>query len=269
MIASVTGVGLTLLGIAGCGLRSRAPAGKPPAELIVSAAASLGPALLELQAEFHRQHPGVQVRFNLGSSGALQAQIARGAPVDVFISAAPAPMDALINSRHVDAAAVLHLAANRLVLIRPAQAAPASGPPATPDPASGWSDLGSDRVRRIAIGNPDHVPAGQYARAVLEHLGLWARVQGKLVFGEDVRQVLTYVERGEVDAGVVYRSDAARSERVRIVAAAPAGSHPPIVYPVAVVRESRHAASAAAFVQFLLGPAGQATLARHGLEPAS
>jgi len=254
------GLAITLLMIASWGPKTHGQAASRPVELIVSAAASLGPALIELQPEFHRRHPGVRVRFNFGSSGALQAQIARGAPVDVFISAAQAPMDALIASGHVGPAAVRDLAANRLVLVRP-------DPPTERDPVSTWADLATDRARRIAIGNPAHVPAGQYARAVLEHLELWTLVQRKLVFGEDVRQVLTWVERGEVEAGLVYWSDAVASVRARVVAEAPPGSHLPIVYPMAVLRESRHQDAAARFVEFLLGPTGQAALARHGFQP--
>lgn len=254
------GLAITLLLIAGWGRQTYGQGADPPVVLIVSAAASLGRALLELQPEFHRQHPGIRVRFNFGSSGALQAQIARGAPVDVFISAAQAPMDALIASGHVGPAAVRDLASNRLVLVRPE-------PPTRGEPVSTWADLATDRARRIAIGNPAHVPAGQYARAVLEHLDLWTLVQPKLVFGEDVRQVLTWVERGEVEAGLVYWSDAAGSARVRVVAEAPPGSHLPIVYPMAGLRDSRHPDAAATFMEFLLGPTGQATLARHGFQP--
>lgn len=244
-----------VLALAGCG-RWTGPdrSGDRPSELVVSAAVSLGDVLRELQPAFEQRHPGVRLRFNLGSSGALRAQIEQGAPVDVFIAADAASMDALVRAGRVKAGAVRSVATNRIVLVRPAGR---SG-------VSGWEDLRGAEVRRVGLGNPQHVPAGQYGRAALEHLGLWPAVRDKLVYGEDARQVLTYVERGEVEAGIVYETDGARSERVRVVAAAPVGSHPPIVYPGAVLREARLPEQADAFLRFLLGPEGRAALARRG-----
>src|SRR5690606_30936334 len=128
-----------------------------------------------------------------------------------------------------------------------------------------WDDLVRGNIQRVAVGNPEHVPAGQYGKAVLENLGLWGRIQDKLVFGEDVRQVLAYVESGAADAGLVYRTDAAVSQRVRVVTQAPEGSHPPIRYPAAVVGTSRVPDEARMFVDYLLSEEGQATLAEYGL----
>ena len=228
-----------------------------PAEIIVSAAASLSDVLRELQPAFEGEHQAVRLRFNFGSSGALQKQIEGGAPADLFIAAATGPMEMLIQRGIVEPAAVRTLAFNRLVLIRGRSADAA---------VSTWVDLRSAQVKRIALGNPAHVPAGQYGQAVLERLGLWSAVEGRLVLGEDARQVLNYVESGEVAAGIVYRTDAAQSQKVVVVAEAPAGSHPAVAYPMAVLKESRHAAEAQAFADFLLSERGKQTLTKYGFE---
>lgn len=228
-----------------------------PAEIIVSAAASLTDVLRELQPVFVAEHPAVKLRFNFGSSGALQKQIEGGAPADLFIAAAVDPMAALVRQGMVEQSAVKTAAFNRVVLIRGRSADAA---------VSTWADLRSVQVKRIALGNPAHVPAGQYARAVLEHLNLWGAVEQRLVLGEDARQVLNYVESGEVAAGIVYRTDAAQSQKVVIVAEAPAGSHPTVAYPMAVLKESRHAAQAQAFADFLLSEQGKQTLTKYGFE---
>lgn len=244
-----------VLSLAGCGRG----AGNGAAEVVVSAAASLQEVMQELAPRFEQAHPGVKLRLNYGSSGALQQQIEQGAPVDLFISAGPAPMQALVQKGLVDPAAVQALAANQVVLVRNQ---------ATGAAVRGWDDLTGATVRKVALGNPQHVPAGQYGRAVLEHLGLWAAVQGRLVLAEDVRQVLSYVESGEVQAGIVYRTDVARSARVAVAAAAPPGSHPPVTYPLAVLKESRQAAPARALAEFLLSPAAQAVLQQSGFRTA-
>lgn len=231
-----------------------------PVEITVSAAASLTDALHTIQTEFEVAHQSIRVRFNFGSSGALQQQIAQGAPVDLFIAAGPEPMKALIEAGLVEASAVRNLASNQVVLIRGQSAA---------DTVKGWEDLASPHVRRIALGNPAHVPAGQYAQAVLEHLGLWDAVQPRLVFGEDVRQVLNFVASGEADAGIVYRTDAAGSPEVIVLAEAPEGSHPPVLYPMAVLEESPRKAQALAFADYLLSPAGVEILRQHGFGPVN
>jgi molybdate transport system substrate-binding protein len=239
---------LTLL-LAAC---SPAPQ-KAPAEVVVAAAASLTDALKEAKSAFEAEHPAVRLRFTFGSSGALQAQIEQGAPVDLFISAATGPMDALVKKGLVEEGAVQSLATNEVVLI---------GPKGGGGTLKGWEDL--PRAARVAIGNPQHVPAGQYGRATLEKLNLWAALEPKLVLGEDVRQVLQYVESGEVDAGIVYRSDAAGSQKVLVIAEAPANSHPPILYPMAVLKEARRGAEARGFADFLRAPKGMQILARYG-----
>lgn len=226
----------------------------PPkrAEVVVSAAASLQDALKEAQQAFEAKNKQVALRFNFGSSGALQQQIEQGAPVDLFISAAAGPMGALVEKGLVDEAAVAQLVTNKVVLVRPRGV----------ESVARWEELAG--ARRVALGNPRHVPAGQYGRAVLESLNLWPTLEPRLILAEDVRQVLQYVESGEVDAGVVYQSDAARSQRVVIVAEAPPGSHPPVLYPLAVLKEARQATEARRFAEFLTSPRGREILATHG-----
>ncbi|MFS8639265.1 MAG: molybdate ABC transporter substrate-binding protein [Symbiobacteriaceae bacterium] len=229
-----------------------------PVEVLVSAAASLQDALREAAAEFVRQHPDIELRFNFGSSGALAQQVVAGAPVDVFIAAGRQPMDLLIGKGLVDPGSVHVIARNQVVLIAPRDGTAA---------LRGWQDLGGGQVDRIAIGDPAHVPAGQYGRQVLEHLGLWEQVQGKLVLDQDVREVLHHVATGEARAGIVYRTDAAPSDEVVVVAEAPAGSHAPVVYPLAVPKTSRHPEQAWALAGFLSSSQGQVILQRHGFLP--
>lgn len=245
---------LFLIGLTGCRGQSVAEPDSPPVELVVSAAASLADALREAESAFEAEQDRIRVSLNFGSSGALQEQIAQGAPVDLMISAGREPIERLAAQGLVEGSAVSTVAGNRLVLVRPAGA----GEPAD------WEGLRPSSAGRVAIGNPAHVPAGQYGKAVLEHLGLWPALQGRLVLGEDVRQVLGYVASGEVTAGIVYATDAGASSEVEVVAPAPAGSHPPVVYQMAVLQESRHPNAAAVFADYLLTGQGRSILTKHG-----
>jgi molybdate transport system substrate-binding protein len=148
---------------------------------------------------------------------------------------------------------------NRLVLIAPKNNA---GP-------NSFQDLAGPNVKLIALGEPASVPAGDYGRQVLESLHVWQSVQSKLVLAKDVRQVLSYVETGNADAGIVYATDAHESASVRITATAPPASHTTVVYPAAVVKTSQHVAAAREFLTFLVGPDAKAIFARHGFLPVS
>lgn len=228
--------------------------------LVVSVAASLTDAIAEVKPLFEQAYPSVTLQFNFGSSGALQQQIERGAPVDVFVSAAEAPINHLVEKGLIADGSVRHAAYNRLVLIRPMRPSRVL--------VDAWADLLGERVERVAIGNPEHVPAGVYAQRTLEFLGLWDHLRPKVIMGEDVRQTLQYVRLGAVDAGIVYATDAATVSDVVVVAKAPDGSHPPVVYPVAPIRTSRHPGEAEAFVRFLLADEAQQILSKHGFVPA-
>lgn len=227
-------------------------------ELTVSAAASLTDAFTEIAAAYQRDHPGTHVNLNTAASGVLLQQIRSGAPVDVFASADDYTMDeaarmALIvpDQRHV-------FARNALVLVVPNAATSA------PDSLRA---LASAPIRRIAIGNPQSVPAGRYAKAALEQARLWGPLSGKFIMTQNVQQALDYVARGEVDAGFVYASDASTfKERVRTAARVPLAQ--PINYPIAPVARSANAPAAAAFIAYVRSPAAQAILARYGFQGA-
>ena len=223
-------------------------------ELTVSAAASLGNAMRDIGSAYQAAHPGLRVNFNFAASGALLAQLKQGAPVDVFASADLDTMDRAEAAKLTRPETRVNFAANELVLISPL---------ARPPAARTLADLAGAGVQRIAMGTPASVPAGRYAQAALEAQGLWSAVHPKLVFADNVRQALNYVSRAEVDAGLVYRTDALIDKaQVRIDAVVPTVQ--PVLYPIAVVATSRHASAAAEFVRFLAGPSGQTALARHG-----
>jgi molybdate transport system substrate-binding protein len=223
-------------------------------QLTVSAAASLTDAFKALAPKFEAAQPGATLRFNFAASGVLLQQIAQGAPVDVFASADQATMDRAAEQQLIATDTRRDLAANSLVLITPAAGAPA---------ITTLADLGKTGVKRIAVGKVASVPVGRYTQQALETAQLWAALQPKLVFADNVRQVLDYVSRGEVEAGFVYRTDAALlKDKVRI--AMTVGGQAPVTYPVAVVADSRQAALARAFVAFLARPDAQAVLAQYG-----
>jgi len=230
-------------------------------ELTLSVAISMKDAIEELGRGFTQARPRVVLRHNLGASGELSKQIEAGAPVDLFISAAARQMDELETKGLLVPGSRRVFARNVLVAVKPADSRVDLARP---------SDLLDPRVKRIVIGNPKTVPVGQYTEESLRALGLWDRVQGKLVFAENVRQALDYVARGEVDAAFVYATDAAvRPGRVREAFRPAEDTYRPVTYPVAMVRESRHKALAQAFIDALLSASGQAVLRRFGFLPAT
>jgi molybdate transport system substrate-binding protein len=250
---------LALAILVGFACRSAEPVtpadGQPGAEaIVVSAAASLQNAFREIGQQYEA-HTGARVDFNFGASGALQKQIEAGAPVDVFASAGRSQMDALAAQGLIVAETQQNFARNALVLIVPAN---------EPETVRSFAELSGARVKKLAIGNPKTVPAGQYAEQALTRLGLWQALQPRLVLAENVRQVLDYVARGEVEAGLVYATDvAAAAAQVRLAASAPDDSHAPILYPIAVVRASRQPAAARAFLSEVTSAAGQRILQKY------
>jgi molybdate transport system substrate-binding protein len=228
--------------------------GAGAAEITVSAAASLKEAFTEMGRAFESANPAHKVLFNFAASGQLLQQIAQGAPVDVFASADEETMDKAARQGLVNSASRTSFARNQLVVVVPAVSSP---------PYARLTDLARPEVKRIAIGNPESVPAGRYAKEVLETARLWADLQPKIVNAQNVRQVLDYVARDEVDAGFVYATDAALAvNRVRVVER-PATAVT-ILYPIAVVSGAANAELAAAFVRFVRGESGQRILAGFG-----
>ncbi|MEO8487137.1 MAG: molybdate ABC transporter substrate-binding protein [Betaproteobacteria bacterium] len=244
---------LSMLAIASIGLASSVAAAQP---VTVFAAASLTNALEEVGAAW--KAPGrAPVRFSFAASSTLAKQIEQGAPADLFASADEQWMDYLVERRLVDASSRRDFAANRLVLIVPADK------PATIDLKPGIDYANLFAGERIATGDPAHVPVGRYAEQALKSLGAWNAIAPRLVRAESVRAALAFVERGEVAAGIVYATDAAISTRVRVAGTFPPGSHPRIVYPVALVA-GRATDEARALFAFLNGPEARAILRRHG-----
>jgi molybdate transport system substrate-binding protein len=193
--------------------------------------------------------------MNYGASGTLQLQIEQGAPVDVYLSAAPKQMDSLESKGLLLKGTRKDLLRNEIVLIVPKDSTLG---------IATFQDLLKPDVKKVALGEPVAVPAGKYAQDVLTHLGIYDQVNAKAVLAKDVRQVLTYVESGDVDAGIVYTTDALSSNKVKIVAQAPAGSHSPVIYPVAVIKTSKNAAAAKAFEDFLSGSQASAIFQKYG-----
>jgi molybdate transport system substrate-binding protein len=251
-----------VLGAAGTFALGAAP--QQSESITVSAAISLKDALDELgpmfQVQQHRKNGGngTSVTYNYGGSGTLARQIEQGAPVDVFFSAAEKQMDELAAQNLIVADTRRDLVGNTLVLIAPAP----------PTALNSFQDLTNPAVKNLALGETSTVPAGMYARQTLEHLGLFAALEKKVVYAKDVRAVLTYVETGNADAGLVYQTDANTSKKIRVVAIAPADSHDPILYPAAVLRDSKDKPAARAFLEFLQGPDARAVFQKYGFTSA-
>jgi molybdate transport system substrate-binding protein len=224
----------------------------------VSAAISLKPAL-EAMRPTYEAASGDRLVVNYGSSGALLGQIRAGAPVDLFIAAANKQMDELMTANLGDPATRTDIARGRRVLIVPAE------PTA---PIAALSDLSGARVRRVAIGQPRTVPAGDYASQALANAGLADAVTPKLVYGANVRQVLDYVARGEADAGLVYATDARDAgEAVRVVATIDAALHEPIVYSAALVTGAPRAEAGRRLLRYLQSEPAQRALKDKGFDP--
>jgi molybdate transport system substrate-binding protein len=224
------------------------------ADLTVSAAASLTNSFRELGLAFEAQNPDTTVVFNFAASDALLAQIAKGAPADVFASADQDAMDRAEAQKLLVTGSRHDFVGNTLVMVTPIDSPLGLKAPA---------DLQRAEVKRVAIGNPASVPAGRYAKGALQAAKLWPAIEPKAVFAQNVRQALDYVARGEVDAAFVYTTDAAiMKDKVRVAATVP--TEQAIRYPIAVTAGSPNAEAARKFVAFVLSVDAQGMLARHG-----
>lgn len=224
------------------------------APVTVFAAASLKNALDEVGAEYARA--GGQARFSYAASSAIARQIEQGAPADVYVSADSDWMNYLAQRRLIVASSRRDLLTNRLALIAPADSKLAL------KIGRGMPIAAALGAGRLAVAGPE-VPAGKYAKAALTALGVWPSVSGKLAQAENVRLALQYVARGESPLGIVYDTDAVVERRVRIVGLFPAGTHPPIVYPAAIVASSRNP-DAAKFMAFMRSPRAAAVFKKYG-----
>lgn len=229
-------------------------------EVTVSAAISLKNVFEEMGRVFESQNKGVKIIFNFGASGDLAAQIEAGAPVDVFAPAAVEDMKKLERHAFVLKESRQNFASNSLVLVAPTSSRV---------PLSSFKDLTKPGIKRIASGNPESVPAGRYAEETFKYEKISDMIKDKLVFGENVRQVLDYVSRGEVDAAVVYRTDALLKQgEVRIIVEAPEAAHHPVLYPIAVVKGAKNEQAGKAFIAFVLSNEGKTILKKYGFNPA-
>ncbi|MDR2750785.1 MAG: molybdate ABC transporter substrate-binding protein [Clostridiales bacterium] len=215
------------------------------AEIQVFAAASLTEAFTQIAENYKAVSPNTTVVFNFDSSGKLQTQIEEGAEADVFVSAALKQMDALDQGGYILEGTREDLLVNSVVLIT------AKG---SDTQVTSFEDVATDLAPLVALGNAD-VPVGQYAEEIFGNLGIWDAVSAKASFGGNVKEVLSQVESASVDVGVVYSTDAATSDGVDVICAAPEGSHSPVVYPAAVIKESQNSDAGLAFIKYLRDPA--------------
>ena len=225
-------------------------------EILVAAAASLKNAYEEeLIPMFEEQYPGVTVKGTYDSSGKLQTQIEEGLEADVFMSAAKKQMKALDEEGMIASDTIVNLLENKIVLIVP------TGSDSKIDSFEKIGDAAS-----IALGDPESVPAGQYAKEALTNLNVWDSIQDKVSFGTNVTEVLNQVAAASADAGIVYATDAAsKADQVTVVAEAPEGSlEKKVIYPVAVVKATAHEDAAKAFVDFLQTPEAIAVFESYG-----
>jgi molybdate transport system substrate-binding protein len=226
--------------------------------IVVGAAISLKESFNEIGSIYERR-TRTKVTFTYGSSGEIEKQVEAGAPVDVFASAAEKEMDELQAKNLIDRATRADFACNSLVLVVPIDSRLQ---------LKSISDLQKPSVTKIAIGNPKTVPAGQYAQELLRNTQLWPKVESRLILGENVRQVLDYVARGEVDAGIVYATDVQVAQgKVSVAASAADRDYGPILYPLAVVKDSANTNAAKGFVDLVVSPEGVQILKKHGFLP--
>ena len=211
-----------------------------PVELNISAAASLKEAMADIQTEFKKVNPNVTLTVNFGASGSLQQQIEQGAPCDIFISAGQSQMKALNEKSLLLENTKKDLVKNDLVLVGSKDTTVTS-----------LADLTSDKIKKIAVGEPASVPAGKYADEVFTKLGIKDAVASKLVFAKDVKEVLAWTTSGNTEVGFVYKSDALSSNSAKIIEIVAEDKHSPITYPIGIIKTSKNPDVSKAFEDFL------------------
>jgi molybdate transport system substrate-binding protein len=232
----------------------------PKVTLNISAAASLTDVITELNAQYMKSNNSVEITTNFASAGTLQKQIENGAPTDIFISAASKQMDAIQQAGLIIDDTRKNLLNNKVVLIVPLNS--------TLNLTS-FEGLTGENVKKIALGDPKSVPAGQYGQKVFDQLGITDQIKDKFVLGSDVRQVLTYVEGGNVDAGIVYLTDAMTSTQVKVVAEAPANINESVIYPIAVIKSSINPNEARKYIDFLSNSQSKEVFEKYGFSVIS
>ena len=215
---------------------------KETTEVTILAAASLTDVCTELEGIYEKENPGTDLIFSFGSSGALQTQIEEGVDADIFFSAALKQMEALKDEGLMEDDTIKELLENKIVLVVPK---------GSDKDITKFEDAADDKAEMIGLGDPESVPAGQYAEEVFTSLGILDQVKEKANYGTDVRMVLNWVSSGEVDCGVVYATDAYTEDGVEIVCEAPEGSCKKVIYPVGITKASKKKEAAGDFLDFL------------------
>lgn len=224
-------------------------------ELTISAAASLTDAFKEIQTNYETKNKQIKLNFNFGASGVLQQQIVQGAPADLFFSAATKNMKALTDKQLIDPTQQKNLLINELVVVVPADGKVT---------IQKVEDLTNDGIKHLAVGEPQTVPAGSYAKEALTNAKLWDTLQTKMVQGKDVRQVLTYVESGNAEAGFVYKTDALTSKSVKVAFSVDPKSYTPIEYPAGIVKATKHSKETSDFYTYLQSKEAQDVFVKYG-----
>ncbi|TJX15408.1 molybdate ABC transporter substrate-binding protein [Tissierella creatinini] len=263
---------LSLFLLIGCGRKVETPASEAPVveipvtetpaeepveevELLISAAASMTDVLAELTETYKEVAPNVTLTYTFGGSGALQTQIEEGAPADIFISAAQKQMDALEESGHIVNESRKTLLTNKVVLVSPLD---------NELNITSIEELVRDDVKKIGLGDPASVPVGQYSEEIFTNLNILDKITPKAVYASDVRTVLAWVEAGEVDFGLVYATDAASTDKVKVITEAPEASHKEVSYPVAIISSSKHKDESQAFLDYLSSEEAAEIFIKHG-----
>lgn len=247
---------VSLFGIVSCNPKTGDTEGK---EVLVLAAASLTDVLTEL-ATTYKDTTGVTVTFSFASSGALQTQIESGSPADIFFSAAQKQMDALEEKGLIEIDTRKNLLENKVVLITPVDS--------TLNIKS-FNDLANPNVKKIGLGEPKSVPVGQYSEEILNNLSILDIVKSKSIYGSDVRNVLSWVETGEVDCGIVYETDAKIANNINIITQAPEGSHKRVIYPIAIINSSSNVEEAQKFIDYISTDSSMEIFKRYGFSSAN
>jgi len=256
LLALAVSFAAQLSGCARVSSTDAAPAPAAPIELDISAATTLRAAMAKLAPGFEKAN-NAKLVFNFGASGVLQKQIEGGAPCDVFASASPKQVDALITAGLISADSTATFASNDVVIIVPVW-----------NPAGIVAPADLTNAAKLVTGNPDTAPHGTKAKEFLEAQGTWTALESNFVFAENAAQTLDYVSRGEVDAGFVFASEALGNETVKIVYTVPAGAISPVRYVAAPIKASENATLAEKFVAYLMTPEAQAVLVENGFKPA-
>ncbi|BAY99924.1 molybdenum ABC transporter periplasmic molybdate-binding protein [Tolypothrix tenuis PCC 7101] len=224
------------------------------ATLTVSAGAGLKPVLEDVQKVYKQQQPNINITYNFAASGVLQRQIEQGANIDVFIAASTKNMNELQQQGLLLSETRKNLIKSRIALIASKNTTGISS----------FQDLNKQIVKKIAIGEPRSVPLGMYAEEVFKYLGITEQVKPKLVYARSALEIVTFVESGNVDVGIVHDTTVKTSDKVKILALAPEAAHSPVVYPVAVLKNSKNQVAAKSFVQFLFSKKAKSLYKNYG-----